>query len=473
MIGSALPLAVSFILLPYYTLFATKLFGSLAIYTSFGLLMQSVANWGIGYCLSVYYYEYKDDPKVLKQFVGSSLHALTMIGLGLLFVFYVSGDFLFTLFIRRGDIHFFPYGYASLVTGISMSIFRTYSALLIFQQRPLFFLTINVLNLVLTVGATIIGMHYYPDTLSGPVYGKATGSMLSMCIALYYFLTEYGYSFDFGFFKRYARFCFPVFFNEVFLWSFSYIDRYILTNLLPQNFVGIYDFTAKISQVEDVIVMGIGNALSPVTYEAFRKWGFEGSQEHNSRYFHSYSAVCLLLMPPIMIALKLFLPWFVKNPEYYSSSALLPIMMCNSAFTALVTMHLLAIYFYKKTEVLSKAYLFSSIIFVLIDIPLIKWLGLRGACLALILSKPLQILAMHYLLKGQLQLVYNKYKMIVIPAISIAILTIASIFMEQSFWWVLVPTVLIYAMVFVVYRDNLIALWQLLYNKLTGGKQLQ
>src|ERR1017187_9941455 len=167
----ALPLGSSIILLPFYTNFlSTSDFGLLAIYIGFTFLIQIAVNFGMDTYIGIHYIHTADDQKKLKESLGTVITLLLISGLLFTLVFLCIGDFSFKNIFIRGDINFYPFGFMSVLTAFFNSFFKTYSNLLINQQRPERFLWINLFNFILTIIISIIGIFLYPHTLIGPMW---------------------------------------------------------------------------------------------------------------------------------------------------------------------------------------------------------------------------------------------------------------------------------------------------------------
>ena len=67
---------------------------------------------------------------------------------------------------------FWPYGFYSLLTAFFNSFFKTASMVLIYKKQANQFLVYNIINFILTVLITVLGLKMYPNSLLGPIYGR-------------------------------------------------------------------------------------------------------------------------------------------------------------------------------------------------------------------------------------------------------------------------------------------------------------
>ena len=193
----ALPLASSIILLPFYTNFLdTSDFGILAIYISFTFLIQIIVNFGFDVYIGIHFFEYKDNKEKLREYVGTVVVSLLVLGIFVTALSFLVGNFSFGILFQQKDITFFPYGFMSVLTAICNSFFKTYCSLLINQQSPVRFFWVNLFNFILTIAISLSGLYLYPHTLIGPMWGRLLSGVGIFLLALYFFATEFGLNFQ-------------------------------------------------------------------------------------------------------------------------------------------------------------------------------------------------------------------------------------------------------------------------------------
>ena len=133
----------------------------------------------------------------------------------------------------EGAINFSPYGFMSVLTAICNGFFKTYSGLLINQQRAVRFFWINIFNFILTfIAISLVGLFLYPHTLIGPMWGRLLSGVGIFLLAFYFFYTEFGLVFQPKLLKAIFNFCLPVLIYFLMSWVLSYIDRYIINYFL-------------------------------------------------------------------------------------------------------------------------------------------------------------------------------------------------------------------------------------------------
>ena len=76
----------------------------------------------------------------------------------------------------EGFIELLPYGLITIVSAMFNSVFKTYSNLLIYQQRPMRFLWINISNFIITIAGSLILLYLLSSDLIRPYIRQADTS---------------------------------------------------------------------------------------------------------------------------------------------------------------------------------------------------------------------------------------------------------------------------------------------------------
>ena len=126
-----LPMASALILLPLYIHnLSTAAYGALAVYMVFTLLVQVVVTFSFDTSIYIHYHELKGDTKKLKVFVSSAFIFMILLSLATAFILSFTGGLLFTVAFPDMNISFYPYGLASVGSGVFQALFRVHSSLL-------------------------------------------------------------------------------------------------------------------------------------------------------------------------------------------------------------------------------------------------------------------------------------------------------------------------------------------------------
>jgi O-antigen/teichoic acid export membrane protein len=440
LVGS-LPLASGFILLPVFAVhLGSGLYGQLALYTAFTMLIQIIINLSLDYGLQITYFENKTEKLNLNKRIGTIVSGMLIIGLIFVVILSITGEFLFARIFPKSGLTFYPFGFFSLITAFFNGFSKSYNNLLINQQNPVRFLWINLLNFSLTVLLTIVLLSKFPNTLTGPITARAIAAGIVFCLSLYLILREYPLAYEWVFLKAIIIVCIPILINYLLNWSLGYSDRFIITSYLSIRDTGIFDFALKTTFVIDILLMGIYSTFSPKLLNYLISNNQRQSDQYYNSYFNALTGFTILLIPVTVLVIHILIPLFHVKPDYLLSLQYVGLISISFISKSLLVMFNTPLYAFKKTYMLPKIFGIAAIIQIILSIVLIKYFGLFGALSSMILNKPIQVLLTVWQTKKFFIFKYNTNKLIVLPVLYFLIfvgIEVLSIYYPHFFlYWV-------------------------------------
>jgi O-antigen/teichoic acid export membrane protein len=462
-IVSALPLASSVILLPFYTWYLkTATFGELAIYIAFTGLIQYIANFGMDGSVQVFYYDYKHNRKELNTYVGSMVSGMLISGTITIIISLLFGNLLFNVIFPSHDITFYPYGFMSVVTAFFNGFFKAYANLLVNEQKPLKFFAVNFFNFVLTIVISLGGIYYFKHTLVGPMWGRLLSGVGIFLLALTLFIREYGISINWDYIRKTVEYCFPLIVYLIITWALNYLDRYIINYFMTPSDVGIYDFTVRGTSLLDFVMMGLTTAIMPKIFSIWRDDKLKNNSPDVNRYFHSFSAITIVLVAGLILFLPVLIRLVIYNHSYYPAFKYIPLAALNYALRGIILIYYLPIYFFKKTKSLPWIFFFAALIQIPLTIILVKQYGLWGALWAAVLTKPVQAFFMYLESRKLIQFTYNRMKMIGMPVLYSIMVICGEIYLKSINQYLLhlAEMIITTAIIFLLFRKELVKSFQ-------------
>lgn len=466
-----MPLLTGVVLLfPYTTYLSPGLYGELALYIAFTLLVQYLANYGLDNYVGIHHYAFKQDEAQLKRFIGSVVGTLLVIGAGLTFIFLVSGAFIFES-IFKGQLPFFPFGFMSVLTGVFNSLFRTYVNFLFYRDKPKRHLYFNIFNFAVTLILCIGGLFLFPDSIIGPMWGRLLSGAFIFLLAGAWFIREYGLFFDFSLLKGLHRFCIPVVGFYIFSWVLGYINNYILNDLTTLTDVGIYDFALKCVLLIEIAQTSLAQTFNPKIYDIWSQSGVRKSTLEENRYHNVFTmmsvlaiAACIVMIPPVVRLL-------VKNESFYAIFQYLPVLCIGFVFRPLYNAFYNAAIFYKKTIALPRVLFFSSILQIALAIILVKQFDIWGAVWSYALIKPVQVVLFWMESRRIFQYRFNISKVLVLPLVYAAAVLLAFQFAGTEAYLAISAAQLLFAIIItlIVFRSELPQVKKLIIRNLNRG----
>jgi O-antigen/teichoic acid export membrane protein len=406
--------------------------------------------------IGVHFFEFKDQPDKLKKYIGTIAGLLLVIGLIFTLFSIVSGNVIFEAFWPKQDLKFYPYGFLSILTGISNSFFKTYTNLLINQEKPDRYFWMNISTFIMTIVFSLGLLFLFPGTLIGPIWGRFLASFVNSIVAFFFFQTEFGISIHVSYLRGIFIFCFPVFLFIFIGWILSSLDRFIIKALMQSSDVAIYDFTVKCIVMLEFVQSGLSVAITPKIFNLFKEQNLKESTIEMNRYFNGFTIVNLFLVPLTVIAVPMIIPFLVKNHELYRGFSFVGLLCLGFVTRSLYTMYSLPIYYFKKTRLLPVIYGIAAVIQVSLSILGIKMFGLIGIVYAGLISKFVQVFLLYLGSRKIFTFKVNNLKQFYLPLFYTA-LCISSFFAfnrNPGLWVYFFQMVIIY--VFLVFRKELL-----------------
>ena len=457
----ALPLATSFILLLFYAnILSTDDLGLLALYIPIAFLVQIIVNFAMDTSIGVHFFEFKDQPEKLKKYIGTIAGLLLVIGVLFALFSLISGNLIFETFWPRKELKFYPYGFLSILTGISNSFFKTYTNLLINQERPNRYFWMNISTFVMTIFFSLGLLYLFPGTLIGPIWGRFIASFVNSVVAYYFFRTEFGITISRPFLPGIFIFCLPVFLFIFIGWILSSLDRFIIKAMMQSADVAIYDFIVKCIVVLEFLQSGLSVAITPKIFNLFKEKNLKESSQEMNRYFNGFTIVNLFIIPLMVIIIPLIIPLLVKNQDLYKGFSFVGLLCLGFVTRSLYTMYSLPIYYFKKTKLLPVIFGIAAVFQVSFSIIGIKEFGLIGIVYAGLLSKFIQVFLLYLGSRKVFTFKVNKTKQYYLPLFYV-FLSLASFFAlhrNPGLWVYSLQLVIIYIAIILVFRKELIQL---------------
>lgn len=456
----ALPSAAGFILIPWFTALLTPAqFGINALYITLMYLSQIICSFGLDMSTGVLYFDFKDNKQKLNEFMGTVFLMLSITGTLTLLFFVFGGIELFRITFKSQDfIELIPFGLLTILSGVFNSFFKTYSALLINQQRPERFFWINVINFILTIGPTLILLYIFPFNLYGPVVGRLIPAVIMAAITLTLIGREYGLTWHSIYLKKIISYTAPLLVNGLMTWVVSYIDRFLILRIMKDPVsVAIFDVSWKLVMGIELIMAWLVNTITPKVYNIWKDQQVRGSTLEVNRYYNGLTAFFLLFLPLFTITVPIVLPLVIKEEVYYRAFDFLPVMAAAYATRVWFFLFLAPVMYFKNTKALPKVLLISAVFEVICGSLMILYFGLWGAVITNFLIKPLQALMLWFFSKKTFEFRLNAWKIFYLPLIFVSLSLLCEGFLakEYRFGGLLFQFVVNGLLVFTVYRREI------------------
>jgi O-antigen/teichoic acid export membrane protein len=245
--------AVGFILIPLYTHYlSTADYGTLELLDLTSYIIALFFGMGISQSMVRYYYEYEDE-KRKSQVVSVAMitvMAISLIVLGALFIFSRN---ISTLVFKSPDYYrMFNIVFVTIAIGIINEIPLT---LLRIEEKSVFFVTINLIKLVISLSLNILFLVHYKMGIIGILISGLISAGAAGLFLIFYHIRKVGFACSFQLLLPMLRYGLPLVFGTLGMFVLNFGDRFLLQRLTSLADVGIYSLAYKFGFLPNVLVL--------------------------------------------------------------------------------------------------------------------------------------------------------------------------------------------------------------------------
>lgn len=437
-LAGALPMASAFILLPFYLALPREVYGALALYLAFSLFIQILVAYSFDTSLYVHFHEYKNDRLKLGAFISSAFVFMLFIGCAIGLPVIVGGELLFKWIFEDKHVSFYPFGLLAFVTGIFQALFKVYTNLLQSREKPALFLRSNLFLFSLIASLTIVGLYLFPDSLAGPIGGRAIAGFLTSAWVLFRIFREHGVHFDFSLLKSTFHFNHYSFIYQIQQWFINYSDRFIIlfaglsaasNTSSTLGSIGVYDFALKCLVLVELIMNGLNSSFYPKVVSTVMAQSTKTTTPELNRYYHGLISMVMLMVAGAILVLPYAVYIFDMSEGYDQAIPYFPFI------AVIFILKSVRIYFafpyavLKYTKPLPVIYAFVTLFKIGLMILLVRDYGIYGLVAASLISLSTELVILYSGLMNRFIFSFNIFKILVAPFI----LLIAVLIFEPLF----------------------------------------
>jgi O-antigen/teichoic acid export membrane protein len=330
-LGSLVSRFIAVLLLPVYTRYLSP--------ADYGLIETLIALWTVLTVLlaagvkSAFFRFYFDEPEqpgrlrvIRTAFWFTMLSATACLAAGLI----LAGPISELLFGTAEHANLVRAAFVGLWAQVN---YEQLTALFRVEQRSTAYLIATLINLGLTVGATLILVVVLEQGPIGVVIGIFTGTLLVYAGLLAYRRDQLGLELDRPLLREMNRFGMPLVPSALFLWALNFSDRFFLVKLAGPREVGLYSIGVRLASAIVLLLAAFRTAWPAFAYS------IEDDDEAKRTY--SFVLSYLVLVTSWMaLALSVLAPWLVRlltTEEFYSAERVVaPLAFAAAAFGAYI-----------------------------------------------------------------------------------------------------------------------------------------
>ncbi|CUO14564.1 MATE efflux family protein [Turicibacter sanguinis] len=375
-IGKICTQFISFFLLPLYTaLLSAEEYGTVDLLNTYVSLLIPIIFLQIDQAIFRHLIDVRDNEKEKKVLIGTTIYIVILQSIIFLTFFVLIGNFInnnYKYFLATTIV-------ASMFSNVLLQISRGLGDNTTYSEG----------SLVSGVGTIVLNVLLIVVFNLG-AYGMLTATLISNILcALFVFLKKKIYKymnkkyFNKEELKKLWKYSVPLVPNQLSWWIINGSDRTIVTYILGVSINGIYSAANKFSSI-CICLFGIFNMT----------WAESASMyindEDSSEYFSNIMNVSIKLFTSLCVGIIAFMPFvfklFITGKEYEGAYYQIPILMLATIFNIIVSLLGSVYVALKKSGEIAKTSIYSAIINIIINVCLIKFIGLYAASISTLLS---------------------------------------------------------------------------------------
>lgn len=266
-IGTALVRFTSLLLVPVYTrVFSPSDYGVYDIITSLVTLLYLFGMMQLESALARFYYEKKEASErvsLINTLFSTVLTFSSFLSLTVV---------LFSTSISNSLFHTSEFGSSIMYCALTIPVYNIYSflsVLLRFEEKPLLFMIISMVQLLIMLSLSILLVVVLRIGLAGVFIGILAGFAVASIILILHYRELLAFEFNDILLKELFRFSLPQVTASVISWTNNYANRFVIAGYLTLAENGLYSVALKFGSVFLLIDTAIRMAWPPFFWRHF------------------------------------------------------------------------------------------------------------------------------------------------------------------------------------------------------------
>jgi len=317
-----------------------------------------------------------------------------------------------------------------LIVGLRI-IGRLLLSTLRIKERPVFFATVNVIKLTVSLVLNIYFIAYLHLGILGILYAYVAGDALLLVMILPINITYMKPHFESKIVKAALVFGLPLILSGLATMLLNTGNRYILKLLSNYQQVGLYNLGYKIAGFINVfLIQSFNMGFLPLAYKMYGNKG-------DKRYFIKMLTYFTFALCWTGLALSMYSEELVKvlgkNSDYWPAWTIVPILTLAFVFEGGKTVTSLGSFLMKKTAWVSYTTLIALAVSIALNFLLIPSFGIIGASLATLIASIILYILSQWAANKFFPVRYENLKIVKMIAISIGLFLIPLLFPDLNF----------------------------------------
>ena len=330
-LGSLVSRFIAVLLLPVYTRYLTPAdYGLIETLIALSAILTVLLAAGVKSAFFRFYFDEKDHAGHLRVIRTSFWFTMAMATAGLVAGLVLAGPISQFLFGTASHADLVRAAFVGLWANVN---YEQLTSLFRVEQRSVAYLIATLINLTVTVGATLLLVVAWDVGPIGVIVGNFTGTLLVYLGLLAYRREQLGLEWDRELLREMNRFGMPLVPSALFLWALNFSDRFFLVKLSGPREVGLYSIGVRMASAIILFLAAFRTAWPAFAYS------IEDDREAKRAY--SFVLTYIVVITSWMaLGLGVLAPWLVRlltTPSFYSAERVVaPLAFAAAAFGAYI-----------------------------------------------------------------------------------------------------------------------------------------
>lgn len=268
-VATILQRGTAFVLVPLYThVLAPAEYGTIALITALNGVLVVLLPMSLYGAINRFYFEYRDQPEVLREFWGTVLTAMALSCL-------VFGGLLLTagrplIAWMLGDVPLWPYVAIGVGTAAVQPFFQAVLAILQVREQPVRFAAISLGHFLVTLSVTLYLILGAGWQAAGPLTAMLGSSILFAVVGVFLLRRDFVLCLRLDFLKSALAYTLPHIPHGLAAQMLTASDRFLLNGLISLAAAGVYNIAALFSLAVDLVAQSVNRAYVPLAMSALQ-----------------------------------------------------------------------------------------------------------------------------------------------------------------------------------------------------------
>jgi O-antigen/teichoic acid export membrane protein len=420
-LGGLVSRILAVFLLPLYTRYLSPSdYGEVETLIALTTVVGIALRMGINSAFFRFYFDSPEPQARLLVLRTSFWFTMTMATAGLLVGLALAAPIARGLFGSTEDVDLVRASFVGLWAGMN---YEQLTSLFRVEERSVAFVSASLVNIFVTVGATLVLVVALDAGPIGVIVGNFTGTLLVYFALVGYRREQLGLQFDRRLFREMNRFGMPLVPTALFLWVTNFSDRLFLARLADTTEVGLYSVGVRIASAMVLMITAFRLAWPAFAYSIH--------DDREARRTYAFVLTYVVLVTTwVATALALLSPWLVRwiaAPAFESASRVVgPLAFAAVAFAGYIVVAI-GVGRAKRTQfnwVVTGA---AAAINIALNLLLIPPYGMMGAAIATIAAYSTMFFGMVWWSQRVYPIAYQWRRIVTAAATGAALVAIAKL----------------------------------------------